>query len=216
MGFFAVSVTRSAEQADSALKFHASGFQGNRLDTGAGAFMRRALLGVLAGLVLLAMPGREACAMTASGSLVTNFASLTYTSINAHPFAYFETYTVEIWVESPPIIALTKQATPTVGAPGDLITYEVCAFNQSWNFSALNITVNDWLPDNVGYQQTAANWNWVNTPGAAWTRSYSGDDITYVGGEPADGTTAPQYFKWFLNMLGPRDSGCVTFKVTIQ
>jgi uncharacterized repeat protein (TIGR01451 family) len=215
MGLFAVSVTRSVEHADPALEFHASGFQGNRLDTGVN-WMKRSLLGVLAGLVLLAMPGREACAMTASGSIVTNFASVTFTSINAYPYFHYENATTEIWIAEPPIIVLTKQATPTVGAPGDVITYEVCAFNQSWNFSAMNITVNDWLPDNTGYEQTPANWNWVNTPGAVWTRSCSGDDVTYTGGEPGAGQTPAQYFKWFLNMMGPRDSGCVTFKATIQ
>ena len=154
--------------------------------------------------------------MTAAGSLVTNFASVTFSSIDAYPFFHYENATTEIWIVEPPIIVMTKQATPTLMSPGDVVTYEVCAFNRSWNFSAMNITVNDWLPDNTGYEPTVANWNWVNTAGATWTRSYSGDDSTYVVGEPAVGQVPAQYFKWFLDILGPRDSGCVTFKVTIQ
>lgn len=218
-GFMFHGEKGSAEQADPALKFHASGFQGTRLDGKAGAL-------VFAGAFLVMVVGGEARGMTAIGALLTNFASATLTTINAHPYEAENAATAAVYVLEPPVIAMTKMATPTMGAPGNVVTYTLCAQNLSWSLSAFNITIRDVLPDNMAYVSIPNGapdpwdnaWGWF-TPddGASWTRSYSGVPAgPYLGGEPVAGQGGPYYLRWVATRFGPRKSGCVKFAVSIR
>ena len=153
----------------------------------------------------------------------TNFATATLITINGVAYEAEDAATAAVYVLEPPVIGLYKYATPTVGSPGDVITYTICAMNLSWSLSAFNITIRDVLPDNMAYDDATigdapADWGWF-TPndGATWTRSYSGVEAgPYVGGEPAGGQGGPYYLRWVATMFGPRKSGCVQFAVSIR
>lgn len=243
-GFMQDLVKRSAEQADLAREFHASGFPGAWLHESIvgrvgllrmSAAMKRLLSGMLVGACLLGTAGREACAMTAVGSVLTNLASATFSSLPQPGVAFPYTWTEiddndvdtgvlgtshHVHVLEPPMIGLVKMASPTLVSPGETVEYTICAENLSPTLSAFNIIIRDWLPDNTGYEQIPdppSNWSWVLTAGSAWSRSHSGTGAEpYTGGEPGAGQTPTYYLKWRLDMLGPSDSACVTFRVTIQ
>ncbi len=214
-GLMAEAVCQSAEQADLALEFHASGFQGTWLD---GCEMKKFLLGMLTVFALLAGVGREARATTVTGTLITNTVTATMTSVLGTPYEARwaqppGSATANVLVVAGPVITLLKLASPTEQISGGTVTYRLWVENISPTWSAFNITVTDFLPDNVSYSGNPDSWNGGSF--GTWFSYVSADGVSYFGGSPTIGQTAPYYLRWILTQLGPNRSAFVEFTVNI-
>ena len=174
--------------------------------------MKRWLQTWLAALGLLATMGREASAMTADGTLVTNVACATYSSASGAGFAVSYCATAILNIQNP-CLALQKVANPTAQASGGLVTYTIWVVNCSCTGSAFNINVTDRLPDNVIMGSNLAGWN--GGSGGAWFASSGSNNTTWAVNAPLAGQGTPYYLRYALDQLGPCRSAYAAFTVSV-
>ena len=174
--------------------------------------MKRWLQTWLAALGLLATMGKEASAMTADGTLVTNVACATYMSASGAGFAVSYCVTTPFRVDNP-CLALQKAANPTAQASGGLVTYTIWVLNCSCSGSAFNINVTDRLPDNVVMGTNQTPWN--GGSGGNWFASSGSNNTTWAVNAPAQGQATPYYLRYVLDQLGPCRSAYASFTVSV-
>jgi hypothetical protein len=178
--------------------------------------MKRWLQTWLAALGLLATMGKEASAMTADGTLVTNVACATYMSASGAGFAVSYCVTTTFGITNP-CIALQKVASPTAQASGGLVTYTIWVVNcqASCTGSAFNINVTDRLPDNVMAGAPALVTYWNGNSGGNWSVASGSNNTTWASGAPVAGQNVPYYLRFVLDQLGPCKSAYSSFTVSV-
>jgi len=152
----------------------------------------------------------RAHALTADGSLMTNTATATFTTISGlrYEVSYLATDTVLI---CNPLVAYYKTATPTVTAPNGTVVFTLCVVNSSITTSALNLTIEDVLPDNMEY----INPSYTEWP-AGWQESFAAVQAgPYAAGQPINGQDGRFYLRWSIQIIGPRASGCITYTARV-
>ena len=158
--------------------------------------------------------GSAARAATADGTLITNVACATFSSLGV-PFAVSYCATAYAIVQNP-CVALQKVANPTVQATGGTVTFTLWAVNCSASVSAFNVTVTDRLPDNVTYSGNELYWKGSNPGNTALFPANSTNNIAWVAGSATLGQGAPFYLRWQQFLLGPGTSSMVTFTVNVN
>ena len=164
-----------------------------------------AALGIAAAAGVFVFAG-EAMALTADGSLMTNTATATFTTISGarYEVSYLATDTVLI---CNPLVAYYKTATPTMTQQSGTVVFTLCVVNSSITTSALNLTIVDKLPDYMSY----VNPGYTEWP-AGWQDSYAAAEVgPYTAGQPVNGSVNPLYLHWSIQVIGPRRSGCITY-----
>jgi len=171
---------------------------------------------VILATAALMLAGGRAQALTSCGALLTNSISATFGSTPAGNVQFLISYasTATVKIDCPQI-AVTKIATPTLQAAGQVVVFRVWIANTSPTFSAFNVAVIDRLPDNMEWAGIATAY-WTNMPAPVWlpfnAAAYPGP---YNAGAPTAGQDAPWYLRWTLDLLGPGKSGYVEFQARI-
>lgn len=175
--------------------------------------MRALVVAMVAGVSLLGV-GREACAATADGTLITNVASATFNTASLSPYAVSYNATATVIIQNP-CVTLIKTPDVTIQAAGGKVTYTLWVVNCSPVTSAFNITVTDKLPDNVAYDGPQGQWNGLG--GGIWQRTSSstGGSGTYGTGLPPAGQVTPYYLRFAIGALGPLQSAFIAYSVAI-
>ncbi|MEK7767423.1 MAG: hypothetical protein AAB368_14430, partial [bacterium] len=117
-------------------------------------------------------------------------------------------------------VKLTKQPPLQVSASGDIVQFKICWSNYS-TASASTFTITDEVPNGTVYFPDVLSNHFCGAAkgfGAA-TAAYSitGNNPADYAAMPAGGpaTTAVQYLRWTIPMVGVATTGCVCFKVTV-
>jgi len=171
------------------------------------------VVAMMAGASLLGV-GREACAATSDGTLITNVASATFNTASLSPYAVSYCATATVIIQNP-CVTLIKTPDVTVQAAGGTVTYTLWVVNCSPVTSAFNITVTDKLPDNVKYDASQAQWN--GNGGGIWQKSTSpsGANGSWTAAVPVAGQTTPFYLRYVMPTLGPLQSAFISYSVAI-
>jgi uncharacterized repeat protein (TIGR01451 family) len=168
------------------------------------------------------LAARTASAMTAEGALLTNIASASYRLTTGAGQTI--SYSVTSWVRvATPMIQLRKTATPTIQTSGGTVTFCITIRNSSTLTTAINVVVQDALPDNMRFVSSTWNWEdiapgssmwtaWSTNGGTSWT---SGATTGGTGAYPPNGQAGPLLLRWVTNALGPGQSSLVCFTATV-
>ena len=168
--------------------------------------------------VALLFAPRPAVSMTADGALMTNTALATFSGLGGIGTAYRISYLASVNVLiCNPIIGYVKNATPTMVAPTETVTFTVCTMNNSVTTSAFNVIITDQIPGNMAY--VAGGWpaGLPNTWGGTNWFAYNSVSINgpWVAGMPAVGTSN-SFLRWMMQInVGPGVSACVTYRATV-
>lgn len=180
-----------------------------------GKTVKSAVLAAVA--VALLFAPRPAAAMTADGALMTNTALATFGGLGGIGTMYRISYLASVNVLiCNPIISYVKNATPTMVAPTETVTFTVCTMNNSITTSAFNVMITDQIPGNMAYvgggTAVAPNiWGGTN-----WF-AYNSTTINgpWNAGMPAVGTSN-NFLRWMMRInIGPGVSACVTYRATV-
>jgi len=172
--------------------------------------MRRMLLLIVAGLVV--STARDACAASACGVLLTNVASATYRTTGGAPAVVEYNVTATVLVETPEIF-VDKSGTPTLQAPGGIVTFCISFTNLSACGSAANVVVRDEVPSNMAFMSMM----FVKGPaGSTPTMEWSSDDSSWntVGAWPIAGST-PIFLRWSFDVVGMGKSGYICWRASV-
>jgi len=181
---------------------------------------RRAIAVILMLVAGAICPGR-AEAGTTEGTLLTNIATATYSTMQNLEFSVSYNSTARVLVAFPSV-QLQKTVSPTFDCPGATVTFCVYAVNTSTLTSAFDVVIKDTFTDTMAYVAGQNNWA-GNTTGAAIVayRSIATafgpwfEQFDFVNGEPPDGQAYPYYLRWAINIIGPGKSALVCFKMRI-
>ena len=174
----------------------------------------RAIRIILSAAALM-LAGSRASALTSCGALLTNSISATFGSTPAGNVQFLISYasSATVKIDCPQII-ISKIATPTLQAAGQVVVFRVWVTNTSPTFSAFNVAVIDRLPDNMEWAGIGTAY-WTNMPAPVWTEFSANAYPGPYGGTPTVGQDFPYYLRWTLNLLGPNKSGYVEFQARI-
>ena len=186
--------------------------------------MTKGALMLAAGVLWLLVPARPAHAMTADGALITNVASGTYETTGGVASEFDYNVTAFVLVATPQMI-LQKTGTPTMQAPGGLVTFCLTFSNQSAYTSAFNFVITDAVPDNMRfYQETFTNHpaggtivpTWSDDAGATWNDAVG---VAPIGGTPGrypfSCCAVDVILRWSVDMVGIQQSGYVCYTTSI-
>lgn len=182
------------------------------------------MLAWILGALVPAQPGH---AMTADGALITNVASATYRGTFAFGGPTLEVdynVTVVVLVTTPQMM-IQKTGTPTMQAPGGLVTFCLTFSNQSAYTSAFNFVITDAIPDNMRfYQETFTNNpaggiivpTWSDDGGATWNDAVG---VAPLGGGagryPFSCCAVDVILRWSVDLVGIQQSGYVCYTTSI-
>lgn len=186
---------------------------------------------ILLSAMLTAAAQRTQAAL-ASGMLLTNFVSATFSFPNglssnvSLPGLYANgsprSATTRTLVTDQPSLCMRtwKTARDTAGTPlaglyaGSAVTYEV-SFSNCGSASAFSVKITDILPAGVMRGDTVADSLWIGGGGSAvfvgWATSISGPWLE----TPPAGQPGPHYARWILDHVGQHRTGFVRYVVTI-
>jgi uncharacterized repeat protein (TIGR01451 family) len=152
-------------------------------------------------------------AMTTDGTVLTNIACATMSSVLGAPASVLYCATDNELIVENPNIRIMKTCNPTTEASGGTITCTMCVENTNGFMDAYNVKIVDKIPVNMGWVGTRPNaLDW----GGPWTYWSSTDGSTWVAGDPPAGQVTPYYVRWMrAGGLSLGKSGCVTFTLTI-
>jgi len=177
----------------------------------------RAVVRLLAALLVAASLSGRAHAGSACGALITNTAMLTMWSGPVDQIGYVLTYAVTAVVRVVcPVVSMTKYANRNVAAVGSTVTFFICVINDRAD-SIWNVTVTDRMPMSMGFWSwSTGNYN-ITSGGPyainqAWAPTLTG---VYSTTAPAGGTIGPLYMRWRIERIGPAKSACVTYQATV-
>jgi len=178
---------------------------------------------------------RQAGAMAVDGALITNTVAATYHSLAGLPPTgpgYSMSYlaSASVLVSCPQLI-VSKRATPTTwcyidwwtcgpetawGAPGGLVTFQLCTINTALDASAFNVTLTDRYDQNVMWnnEETGLPLHYVLP--YTYDISRSADAVSWTDAAPVAGTSGPYYVRWTFPVLGPGRSVCVAYTVEVK
>lgn len=174
---------------------------------------------IAAGLALASLLPVHASAATAEGALITNIACATFMATDQTPFAASYCSTAYVFIVAPSI-QVNKRANPSIECSGGTVTFCMFAYNNSQWTSAFNVTINDRLPDGVSYIPGQTTWAGA-TAGATITQGYfrALTPFTIWGSEPPLGAVsaglADYYLRWVINVIGPRQSAMLCYRVQL-
>ena len=161
-----------------------------------------------------------AMAATAEGTLITNVACATFSATDQTPFAASYCSTALIFIVAPSV-QVNKRANPSIECSGGTVTFCMYAYNNSNWTSAFNVVLNDRMPGGVSYITGQNLWA-GGTAGATITQGWGGEGLpsnAYLwGSEPVLGAVTSgnyYYLRWVINMLGPRQSAMICYRVQL-
>jgi len=163
----------------------------------------------LAGLSAMLFPA-AAFAGVADCGMITNIASVTYTSTVGVQKVISWNVTAMVMVASPSLI-VDKRATPTLQGAGGTVTFCINFQNLSYCASAIDVTIWDKVPDSMNYVPASFQ-EWTNGTGTVDSAFGAASPPNTVG-EPA--AFGQYYLRWGYNFLGPRESGVICYRATV-
>lgn len=183
-----------------------------------------AVVMLAAGILWSLVPGRPAHAVTVDGTLITNVASATYKTTGGVPVEFDFNVTAFVLVGTPQMM-IQKTGTPTMQAPGGLVTFCLTFSNQSAYGGALNFVLTDAIPDNMRfYQELFTNApaggtivpSWSDDGGATWEDTAG---VPPNGGGPGRYPNAGWPFdvilRWTVDLVDTQQSGYVCYTASI-
>lgn len=195
--------------------------------------MRMRVAGLAVGLAVM-LAGRT-WALFASGQLLTNFASATYSlpsgaagqdsdpGVNGLNVGN----SASAWVvatDAPQLcLALFKYPSDVYGAPqvagnypGDFVCFTI-GFSNCGGYTISNVTVTDQMPGNTMRAGTYPFSTYVTGgSGGAPTPSWATDLTGPWTGAPVAGQIGPIYLRWTIKYVGYHKTGYLRYCVTIQ
>jgi len=160
-----------------------------------------------------------AMALTADGVLLTNLAWATYriSSGLGQNITYGATANV---IVATPNLQLKKNASATMQVAGGMVTFCLSFSNTSSLTSAINVVVNDRLPDNMKFYDPTGTGSFDNDPPGsvtgiqpAWSAPTTAGPWT--AGYPPSGQAGPLYLRWSVDIVGPNESGYMCYSASI-
>lgn len=173
--------------------------------------------GAAAGAVLAAaLAGQTARAMSTDGSLLTNIASVSYSSVAANNIGFYISYLVTAPVlVMVPGLALTKSSSPTITSSGNNVSFTIWVQSTSTSSSAFGVVITDKLPDNMTWNSTfnsGSNYFNFSLGNPAWFMAWSTNvGVSWTPGVPTIGQGGPLLLKFTAPVLGPMYSGYISY-----
>lgn len=170
--------------------------------------------------LVAALAGQVARAATTDGTLLTNIASASFSTMPNNSIGFNVSYMGSAYVlVMVPGLAVSKQASPTVSTSGNDVTFTIWAVNTSVSSSAWGVVITDKLPDNTLWD-SATFTNWWNPSGgvpAGWFLSWSTNaGASWTAGVPTVGQGVPLWLKFTTTVLSPGFSGFVSYNAKVS